>query len=229
MMGAHRAGGEHGPCAPPAGGRTYIRSSRWELLSIYIELGVSCLGTRSHRIGWVKKGWGGVWRHPQPKARARVRADTPVWSQHTPAATSRSQLVLEPGERWPSASGRPSRCPLPCHPNAVRHAHRYLPSPPVLRLAEVPPPLCGSHGGAPRSIVGACPAHRVLCARERADERRRREQQRRPQQRNLPCERGRVRPQCPGPAAGSTQVRRLASRAGRWDELKIPGTPATES
>ena len=167
----------------------------------------------------VKKRVGGVWRHPQPKARPRVRADTPVWSQHTPAATSRSQLVLEPGERWPSASGRPSRCPLPCHPNAVRHAHRYLPSPPVLRLTEVPPPLCGSHGGAPRSIVGACPAHRVLCARERADERRRWEQQRRPQQRNLPCERGRVRPQCPGPAAGSTQVRRLASRAGRWDEL----------
>ena len=93
----------------------------------------------SHWVG--EKRVGGAWRHPQPKARARVRADTPVWSQHTPAATSRSQLVLGPGERWPSASGRPGRCPLPCHPNAVRHAHRYLPSPPVLRLTEVPPPL----------------------------------------------------------------------------------------
>ena len=38
-----------------------------------------------------------------------------------------------------------------------------------------------------------------------------------------------MRPQCPGPAAGSTQVRRLASRAGRWDELKIPGPPIAAS
>ena len=146
----------------------------------------------SHWVG--EKRVGGAWRHPQPKARARVRADTPVWSQHTPAATSRSQLVLEPREWRPIASGCPSRCPLPCHPNVVRHAHRYLPSPPLLCLAEVPPPLCGSHGGAPRSVAGPCPARRVLCNRERADERRRRDQQRRPQQRNLPCKRVRGRP-----------------------------------
>ena len=75
-----------------------------------------------------KKGGG---RHPQPKARARVRAGTPVWPQHTPGGDIQKWRVLRrcnwspqvssggcvsvPGERRPRAPERPSCGTLLCH------------------------------------------------------------------------------------------------------------------